>query len=145
MRRVTARRGETTPSMLSHYLDELGVETGDDFCIVPAIEFEGEIGAVGPHGNKPTSRDAAYFNAPRRGTQRERVIAALLACQYTGATRDELAEMLDMRPNVLTPRVWELVKGGFAEETSRTRKTRDGAQAVVLVATPKARDQIGAS
>lgn len=143
MRRVTLRRGKATGLDLREALDSLGIGRGEDFSIVPASEFAGQLGEVGPYPkDKPTSRDAAYANAPRRGTQRERVLVQIVSCGVTGATRDEVADLLHMPPNVATPRVLELIQGGHVEETSRTRATRAGEQATVLVATPKGRDAV---
>lgn len=145
MRRVTLRRGQAGRYELRAALNDLGVPPGGDFCIVPASEFEGEIGKVGPHNNTQTSRAAAYANLPRRDSQRYAVLDALVKCRAYGATRDELAAMLSLSHQAVTPRVWELVKGGFAEETGQTRRTYLGQQGKVLLATPKARDQIEAS
>lgn len=142
MRRVTIRRSQSTIADLWRACDELGIGWGDDFCIVPASEFEGQIGDVGPHNNTVTSRAAAYANLPRRDSQRYVVLECIVDGGHHGYTRDELADVLRSTNQTITPRVWELVKGGFVEETARTRRTRQGQQAKVLVATPKARDQV---
>jgi len=85
-----------------------------------------------------TSLAAAIDNLPRAGTQRRVVydwIARYSEFPYDGITRDELEAVSGLTGNTIRPRVRELEEEGFIEETDRTRKTRSGSMATVLVAT----------
>lgn len=113
--------------------ERLGVRYGDEFAI-SAVEretLEDLDQRVGPvaRGGSETSRQAAYDNFPRAGSQRWRV---LLAIYLRPRTRDELAADLNLSDSSADPRVWELKKGGFIEDAEETRTTRHKSQAVVL-------------
>jgi hypothetical protein len=92
-----------------------------------------------------TSRKAALDNYPRAGTQRAKILTMFMADPSGGFTRDQVSATLAMPPNVATPRVLELVEGGWLEVAKDdkgetvTRKTRAGSEADVLVPTAKAR------
>jgi hypothetical protein len=88
-----------------------------------------------------TSRQAAIVNYPRNGTQRQRIIKAV-ASAPDGLTREQLAEMLGIVLNAVLPRVVELRAGGWIEESGRTRLTKQGARATVLVLTERARTEL---
>lgn len=82
----------------------------------------------------PTSFEAAVDNLPRSGTQRRQILDAIRAAGYHGLTRDELEIALDLSGNAVRPRVRELQDEGHIEEDpERTRRTRSGSQAAVLV------------
>lgn len=81
-----------------------------------------------------TSREAAIANYPRSGTQRRRVYDAICGAGATGLTRDEIAAALGVADSAADPRVLELKADGFIVETERTRKTRRGLDARILVA-----------
>jgi hypothetical protein len=130
-------------------LDEAGIGYGDEFMVVnpgtpephgPAADDASANGLGGFARDSATSRKAALDNYPRSGTQRARVLAALMeaADGAGGLTRDELCVALNMPPNVLTPRVKELIDGGWAHETDVNRRTRAGSEAVVVAVTEKA-------
>jgi hypothetical protein len=92
---------------------------------------------VGPYvAGSSTSREAAWDNYPRSGTQRERILS--IVYRRGDATRDELAAT--MPDSSVDPRVLELIRGGWLYETVQTRPTRTGSQAVVLALTAKALD-----
>ena len=59
---------------------------------------------------------------------------------FGGLTRDELEVCLDMTGSTVRPRVCELIEGGWVEETSRTRTTRYGQAATVLISTGREPD-----
>jgi hypothetical protein len=80
-----------------------------------------------------TSLAAAIDNLPRAGTQKARILTYLSTVD--GATRDEIERDLNLSGNAVRPRVKELQEEGLVEETERTRRTRSGSQATVLVAT----------
>ena len=80
-----------------------------------------------------TSRQAALDNYPRQGTQRRKVLAALER-QPSGMTREEIAVTLGLPDSSVRPRVVELIRGNWIQETPRTRRTSTGSKAAVLVA-----------
>lgn len=88
-----------------------------------------------------TSRAAALHNAPKSGTQRQRVLAYLVDRGDHGATRQEIAAALNMSDDSVRPRVVELIEGGWALASQTTRRTRLGEEAEVLVATLRARQE----
>lgn len=95
-----------------------------------------------------TSRKAALANYPRSGTQRMEVLHRVAREGDSGATRDELVKWIGRPSNVVTPRVKELVDGGWLESKladdgmPSTRRTRAGSDAVVLVLTQRARTEL---
>jgi hypothetical protein len=139
MKYATLRRGTADTSDLVRALDELGVGRGDDFALVPLDELTGDVGKRGPDNGRTTSREAAKANAPRRGTQRAKVLEVIargarcsVGVPPRGATRDEIAAELFLPPNVIGPRVLELRRQGFVYESGSTRTTRAGEQAAVV-------------
>lgn len=94
---------------------------------------------LGPFNEKETSRHAALDNYPRSGSQRHRV---LLSIATSSATRNELGRRLNLSTDSVRPRVWELMNGGFVEESGLTRITELKSQAAVLRVTQKGRKQI---
>lgn len=86
-----------------------------------------------------TSRDAAAANAPRAGTQRARILAALAATGDNGATDFELSISTGIARHVAAKRRGELVDDGFATASGRVRTTDTGSPAVVWVATERGR------
>lgn len=95
-----------------------------------------------------TSRRAALANYPRSGTQRMEVLHRVAREGDSGATRDELVKWIGRPPNVVTPRVKELVEGGWLESgvdkqgLAATRRTRAGSEAQVLVLTARAKTEL---
>ena len=81
-----------------------------------------------------TSRAAAHAIAPKATSLRARVLKALAHKGKHGATDEELCMLCFLDSNTLRPRRVELVKGGFAEDSGRTRRTLSGRQATVWVA-----------
>lgn len=77
-------------------------------------------------------------NEPRRGSQRARLLEALVEAGQNGATADELSAILDLPYVSASTRCSELVRGGWAVPTTSTRKTRAGGDAEVLLASSKA-------
>jgi hypothetical protein len=131
-------------------LDDAGIGYGEEFAIVrvgetigtgPAADSPSANGLGGFARDSATSRKAALDNYPRSGTQRAKVLRAITEAARLGGgvTRDELCLALTMPPNVLTPRVKELIDGGWAkEDPDMKRRTRAGSEAVVVFATDKA-------
>src|SRR5687768_11438774 len=60
-----------------------------------------DVPAIGPTNGTPTSRAASYDNAPRSGTQRARVLFAIVARGDFGLTREELERYLSMEGNTI--------------------------------------------
>ena len=104
------------------------------------------LGKFVRHNN--ASRQAALANYPRSGTQRMAVLHRVAQTGTGGATRDELVLWIGWPPNVVTPRVKELVDGGWLEvkldDTGApvTRKTRAKQDAEVLALTTRARSEL---
>lgn len=146
---VRLRRGTATQRHLIEALDRLGIDEGDDFAIVPAsiVDKDDHVDLdrrrLGPFARaSDTSRHAALDTYPRQGTQRHRVLGAVAKKLSMGATADEVAEALDMPTQTVGPRVFELREGGWLEPDGRTRLTRNGSEASVMILTPKAWDEI---
>lgn len=93
-------------------------------------------------GDPATSRDAARANFPRSGSQRHRVLVAVAAAGERGLTAEEAAHATGMRSGVsgnsAAKRLSELKQAGYATPTGDTRKTANGCEAHVFVATSKA-------
>lgn len=89
-----------------------------------------------------TSRDAARANFPRSGSQRHRVLLAVVAAGGRGLTAEEAAHATGMRSGVsgnsAAKRLSELKQHGYVAATGATRPTQNQCQAHVFVATAKA-------
>jgi predicted ArsR family transcriptional regulator len=93
------------------------------------------------HHNAPeTSAQAAVANAPRSGTQRWRVLAALV--RYGDWTDDDLCDLLNLHGNAVRPRRGELVAAGFVEDSGVRRPSAMGNPAVVWTATKAGREAL---
>lgn len=118
-------------------LDSLGIREGEEFIIAHPDLLRVDRPQSAPHSNQTTSRKAALTVAPRAGSQRWRVLTAIFNAGETGITRDELEARLGLSGNTIRPRVRELLDGGFAKETDRTRRTRANADSIVLTCLAK--------
>lgn len=88
-----------------------------------------------PHNGTPTSKAAAEEIKPSRDTLRQQVLEAIQLWERHGATREELEHLTGLSGNTIRPRVVELVSAGaVVEPAGRTRKTKGGRQAQVLLA-----------
>lgn len=86
---------------------------------------------------RPTSVAAAAAVWPRTGTQRRRVLDAILDATrrgHGGATDPELQRHLDMSPNTERPRRLELVEQGFVADSGKVRQ-ENGRDHIVWSAT----------
>lgn len=97
-----------------------------------------ELGPFQRHSE--TSRKAAIDNYPRSGSQRARILDALIDRPQT---REELEHTTGLSGNAVRPRVVELIDGEWVRELRDhtglvERQTASGSAAVVLCATPKA-------
>lgn len=91
--------------------------------------------ALGPfQRGSETSRQAAFDNYPRSGTQRRRVLDAIRNAGDDGMTRDEVAGTLGLSSNSVRPRVKELLGAALIRESGKRRLTQTGSMAAVLVA-----------
>lgn len=94
------------------------------------------------HAHDPeTSHAAAVANAPRSGTQRERVLFAFVSAGDTGLTDFEAAQRCELvRPHVAGNRRKELERLGAVARTEERRPTDTGCLAVVWTLTDAGRD-----
>lgn len=122
-------------------LDRIGVEPDGEFIVGHPDVMDPSVTDLGPFARRSdASRDAALQNYPQAGSQRERVLHAIAKAGVRGATRDELAQTLELGDSTVDARVWELKRGAFVrDEPERQRDTRQGGKANVLVLTDKAR------
>lgn len=102
---------------------------------------------LGPFArDSETSRQASIKAYPKQGTQRWRIVEYLnrrpKVGKGSGATRNELAYVLDLTENSIRPRVKELLEGGWIIATDRTRQTDMACDAEVLVLTEKALEEL---
>ena len=134
-------------------LNAAGVSIGDDFLIVRADDYpeiasagadvDGLLapGAGGVRRTDPgTSRKAAGDVAPRTGTQRGRLLGAIVAAGDDGLISEEAAELAGVEfARSSGPRLAELKAGGWIRTTGKTRLGSLGSEQDVLVATDKGR------
>jgi hypothetical protein len=86
------------------------------------------------------SREAALQNAPRRSSQRGRILELLcIIPSGRGYLAEELSEQTGIPLNALSTRMSELVKGGWANTHGLKRETKHGVVATTYQATMKAR------
>lgn len=135
-------------------LDEAGVEYGGAFAVVRVgedgmvLDFQGhdDVPVEDPAANalggftadSATSRKAALDNYPRSGTQRARVLGAIVATAPHGRTAHEVAAATGLYYGSVTPRIGELKRGGWIVASEETRKSEHGSDAEVLYATERA-------
>ena len=91
-----------------------------------------------------TSRQAAIakYDAHNSKNQRETIYRWIKFRGAQGATREEIADALDMSGDTVRPRVWELMGAGSKQgraaaaitRNGKTRKTKSGMKAEVLIA-----------
>ena len=82
---------------------------------------------------RPESRAAHESIKESAYETRRRIMAYAIAKGPAGFIRDDLPRDWGTDPNHTAPRITELLKSGQLVETSRTRKTRAGCSARVLV------------
>jgi hypothetical protein len=78
--------------------------------------------------------------APRTGTLRAAILDALSACPQ-GLTTWELHERIGGLLYSIAPRVPELVKAGWVQDSQRRRITPSGALAIVWVLSDKGKER----
>jgi len=111
------------------------------FAVVKGFGRKPTAEPLPPHqAGSATSRAAAERSAPRQAGRRARVLAHITGQGTHGATRDELSAALDLPVHCLTSAVRKLLETGDITETTRTRLTRLGAPAAVLVASHFAKE-----
>jgi hypothetical protein len=87
-----------------------------------------------------TSRQAAILNYPKSGLHRHRILMAVFRSGPHGKTFDEVRNEESIYG--ADRRMSELVDAGWLERTERTRRTIHGAEANVMVCSPKAVQEI---
>lgn len=83
-----------------------------------------------------TSRAAAE-SLTNTATLRNKVLKVIQSRGTVGITDQELQEVLQLPPNVETPRRWELVNAGLVRDSGMRRKTRSRRNAAVWVSVPQ--------
>jgi hypothetical protein len=86
-----------------------------------------------PHNGSATSKAAAEGIRESRTRLVTQVFNYIDSKRTHGATRDEVERALRIPGNTVRPRVAELLKLTLIRETDRTRETRSGRMAAVLV------------
>lgn len=86
-------------------------------------------------GHPETSQQAAERAFPKSGTNRWRVLQALLHVPG-GMTDEELTDYLDLPANSERPRRNELVRDGWVEDSGKRKLTASGTPAIVWRAIP---------
>lgn len=86
------------------------------------------------HNGTDTSRAAAEQIEPRRPNLRGLVLDFVRACQYRGATIDEITLHLKMQMQTVCARRNELGKLGLVADSGQRRRTRSGNTAIVWIA-----------
>lgn len=89
-----------------------------------------------------TSKRAARLARPRAGSQRERILQAIIDAPL-GLNYDEAAEATGIVSVSVSTRISELAKGGWIERAGE-RETSAHGQAAVWVASAKARGSLAA-
>lgn len=88
-------------------------------------------------GTNATEREtraiAAASSLPSGPSRRERIAAHVASCGRYGATREDIAEALDLPIQTVCPLVKSMQVSGRLVSTSRKRSTRNGRPAAVLV------------
>lgn len=123
-------------------LIEMGVDYGDGYVLIPASAFTekssiDDLGEqLGPFArDSDTSREAAIRAFPKKKKTAWRIVLAIMATGERGYTRAEVADALSIPDSSADGRISELIGGGFLRESGRTRPTKHGSQASVVIAT----------
>lgn len=90
----------------------------------------------------PTSHRAARAAAPRAGSQRDRILRAILDAPL-GLNYDEVSEATGIVGVSTSTRISELARDGWIEQAGE-RETSAGGTAIVWVASEKARGSVAA-
>jgi hypothetical protein len=128
-------------------LEEIAVDYGEEFVILPAADLaNGTIYELDAHdqtklggfrSGSDSARKAAIDNYPRSGSQRHRVLVALVEAGERGVTSDEIHASTGMNLYSVKPRLIELREGGWAEQNGKTRPSPRGSATDVYVATER--------
>jgi hypothetical protein len=82
-----------------------------------------------------TSKEAALRNKPRAGTQRAKLLGAIVAAGPRGMTAEEASRDTGIRLNSASTRMSELIRGGWITESAGgQRRTSGGEKAIVYIA-----------
>ena len=84
-------------------------------------------------GQVSTSREAADSIRSEAGRIRTRVLRCIAQRGLYGATCDEVEQLLGLRHQTCSARIWELHRKELLVRTSTKRKTRSGRNAFVYV------------
>lgn len=87
-----------------------------------------------------TSRLAALYNYPRSGNQRHRIFIAAME-QGGNITADECWMRCHLVHQTASTRISELTRGGWLEDSGKSRKSRLGGEQTVWAVTEKGRSE----
>jgi hypothetical protein len=90
------------------------------------------------HNPQPTSLAAAALVFPKTGTQRMRVLDAIIKAGSNGMTDPELADQLGIGDNSERPRRKELLEQGWVIDSGLRRPARGLGDSIVWVLAPAA-------
>jgi hypothetical protein len=122
---------DTTASRISQEPPEPQGKIAEDFAA-------NDLG--GFTADSATSRQAAILNYPKSGLHRHRILMNVFRSGSHGKTFDEVRNEESIYG--ADRRMSELVDAGWLERTERTRRTVHGAEANVMVCSPKAVQEI---
>lgn len=121
----------------------------DDLCPGQVDLFDLLSDPAAPGGSlhavpTDTEAHAAALVAPRAGTQRLRVLAAIADAGDSGLTDPELAATTGLYLYSAAPRRNELLNGGWLEDSGLRRSTGRGGGAIAWRLSPAGRHHVGA-
>lgn len=86
-----------------------------------------------------TSRLAARLIAPKSGTKRQQVLAAIATAEPGGITDEGIQRVLGMNPSTERPRRVELVEEGWVTDSGERVREKERASMILWVLTDQGR------
>lgn len=100
--------------------------------------FKDRVGKA-RHDHPDTSHEAARLVAPKSGTARQRVLAAIAKADPRGITDEGIQRVLGMNPSTERPRRVELVEEGWVTDSGERVREKERASMILWVLTDQAR------